>query len=48
MLDFDEFQEFMRKHGAGGSCLKQLRQWVTGMHGPSPLDDDFSILQIVF
>lgn len=48
MLDFDEFQEFMRKHGAADSCLEQLREWVTGMHGPGPLDDDFSILRIVF
>ena len=38
----------MRKQGAGDSYLKQLREWVTDMHGPSPLDDDFSILRIVF
>ncbi|MFM2095024.1 MAG: hypothetical protein RIS70_2148, partial [Planctomycetota bacterium] len=48
MLDFDEFQEFMRTHGASAECLHRLVEWVTELHGPGPLDDDFSIMRIVF
>lgn len=48
MLDFDEFHGFMRTHGASAECLHPLVEWVTALHGPGPLDDDFSILRIVY
>jgi len=48
MLEFDEFADFMQKHGAEPEGLERLENWVRELNGPGPLDDDFSIVRILF
>jgi hypothetical protein len=48
MLEFDEFTSFMQEHGAHPEGLDRLESWVRELNGPGPLDDDFSIVRILF
>ena len=48
VLEFDEFADFMKQHGAEPDGLERLETWVRDLNGPGPLDDDFSIVRILF
>jgi sigma-B regulation protein RsbU (phosphoserine phosphatase) len=48
MLEFDEFTSFMQEHGAHPEGLDRLEKWVRDLNGPGPLEDDFSIVRILF
>ena len=48
MLEFDEFTSFMQENGAHPDGLDRLESWIRGLNGPGPLDDDFSIVRILF
>jgi hypothetical protein len=38
----------MQKHGTEPGGLEALFGWARNLHGPGPLDDDFSIVRIQF
>ena len=47
MLEFDEFVEVLGAPvAAGESELDRLLDFVRGVHGPGPLEDDFSIIKL--
>ena len=48
MLEFSEFKAFMKTHGAAPDVFKRLLDWLHTMNGPGPLDDDFSLIRILF
>ena len=48
MMEFDEFEKFMRADGTQPDGLEKLLNWVRERHGDGPLDDDFSIVRIQF
>jgi sigma-B regulation protein RsbU (phosphoserine phosphatase) len=48
VMEFDEFEKFMRAHGTLPDGLEKLQSWVRERHGDGPLDDDFSIVRIQF
>ncbi len=48
IMEFDDFEEFMLENTSEPDTLKNLKLWVHARHGPGPLDDDFSIIQIRF
>ena len=45
---FEDFERFMQQHGAEEEGLQGLLAWARDLHGPGPLDDDFSIVRIRF
>ncbi len=45
---FEEFETFIEQQGVRDDSLESLWQWARGLHGPGPLDDDFSIVRIRF
>ena len=45
---FEDFEQFMQRHGAEEQGLEGLLAWARERHGPGPLDDDFSIVRIRF
>lgn len=45
---FDDFENYMQKHGTAPDGLESLFGWARDLHGPGPLDDDFSIVRIKF
>ena len=48
VMEFDEFETYMRSCGPQPGGLEQLQAWVRERHGAGPLDDDFSIVRIQF
>ncbi|HEY8899593.1 MAG TPA: SpoIIE family protein phosphatase [Chthoniobacterales bacterium] len=48
MIEFDDFKDFMRKHGTQPDGLDRLLDWVHDLRGGGALEDDFSILRIAF
>ena len=46
-LDFSEFVKFT-SGTAEGTELQQVLDWVRSMKGPGPLDDDFTLLKVLF
>jgi len=48
MMEFGQFEQFMREHGTSPDGLETLLSWVRDRHGDGPLDDDFSIVRIQF
>jgi sigma-B regulation protein RsbU (phosphoserine phosphatase) len=48
MLEFSEFKAFMKSNGAAPDVFKKLLDWLHSMNGPGPLDDDFSLIRILF
>ncbi len=48
MMDFADFEEFMRTRGAEPDGLDALKDWVSGIQRGEPLADDFSILKVTF
>ena len=47
-ITFEDFEGFMAQHGTAEDGLHALLAWGQGIHGPGPLDDDFSIVRIRF
>jgi serine phosphatase RsbU (regulator of sigma subunit) len=47
-LEFSEFVDFATKASATGSELEKIHDWVRSMNGAGPLQDDFTLLKIVF
>jgi sigma-B regulation protein RsbU (phosphoserine phosphatase) len=45
---FEDFENYMQKHGTAPDGLETLFGWARDLHGPGPLDDDFSIVRIKF
>ena len=45
---FEDFENYMQKHGTAPDGLESLFGWARDLHGPGPLDDDFSIVRIKF
>ena len=45
---FEDFENYMQKHGTAPDGLESLFGWARNLHGPGPLDDDFSIVRIKF
>ena len=45
---FEEFDEFMQANGSAEDGLQRAFKWAQGLHGPGPLDDDFTIVRIQF
>ncbi len=48
MLDFDTFREFVGREGCQPDFFQRLLDWVHQLRGEASLDDDFSVLRIVF
>jgi sigma-B regulation protein RsbU (phosphoserine phosphatase) len=48
MIEFDDFKQFMGKHGAQPDGLEKLLAWVHELRGGQPLEDDFSIVRVEF
>jgi sigma-B regulation protein RsbU (phosphoserine phosphatase) len=48
MMEFGEFETFMRAHATSPDGLEKLFSWVHERRGDGPLDDDFSIVRIQF
>ncbi len=48
MIEFEDFKAFMREHGVAPDGLEKLLAWVRDLRGGGALEDDFSILRIVF
>ena len=47
-LDFAEFVQFVARAGTGGSEVEQTLEWIRSMNGAGPLQDDFTLLKVVF
>ncbi|MDR3406311.1 MAG: PP2C family protein-serine/threonine phosphatase [Chthoniobacter sp.] len=47
-LEFSEFVQFAAQAGTSGSELEKILEWVRSMNGAGPLDDDFTLLKVVF
>jgi len=47
-LEFSEFVQFVAEAGTAGSELDKILVWVRSMSGAGPLDDDFTLLKVVF
>ncbi len=45
---FEEFDEFVKVNGTAEDGLERVFKWAQGLHGPGPLDDDFTIVRIQF
>jgi sigma-B regulation protein RsbU (phosphoserine phosphatase) len=48
MIDFEDFTDFMLKHGAEPDGLDKLLAWVHELRGGGALEDDFSIVRVQF
>jgi sigma-B regulation protein RsbU (phosphoserine phosphatase) len=46
-MEFSEFVNFTARTAAG-SELQQVHDWVRSMNGSGPLDDDFTLLKVIF
>jgi sigma-B regulation protein RsbU (phosphoserine phosphatase) len=47
-LEFAEFVQFVAQPAATGSELARILDWVRSMNGAGPLQDDFTLLKVVF
>jgi len=47
-LEFSEFVQFTAQAAGPGSELERILDWVRSMNGAGPLDDDFTLLKVVF
>ncbi|MEP6668099.1 MAG: PP2C family protein-serine/threonine phosphatase [Chthoniobacter sp.] len=47
-LEFGEFVQFAAQGAGSGSELERILDWVRSMSGAGPLDDDFTLLKVVF
>lgn len=48
MIEFDDFKDFMLAHGRDPNGLDELLTWVRDLRGGEPLEDDFSIVRVLF
>jgi sigma-B regulation protein RsbU (phosphoserine phosphatase) len=48
MIEFEDFTAFMQEHGAEPDGLEKLLAWVRDLRGGEPLEDDFSIVRVLF
>jgi sigma-B regulation protein RsbU (phosphoserine phosphatase) len=48
MIEFQDFTDFMLKHGAEPDGLDKLLAWVHELRGGGALEDDFSIVRVLF
>lgn len=48
MIEFADFTDFMRAHGAEPDGLEKLLAWVRELRGGGALEDDFSIVRVEF
>lgn len=48
MMEFDEFKAFLAEHGAKPDAFELVLAWIRSQRGEGPLDDDFSLVRILF
>lgn len=48
MLAFEDFTDFIAKHGTNINFFEEFMAWISELREPGPLEDDFSFVRIVF
>jgi sigma-B regulation protein RsbU (phosphoserine phosphatase) len=48
LLDFEEFKAFMAANGCAPDAFERLQKWLHSFQGPGPLEDDLTMVRVLF